>query len=474
MFWKYINEYKKDIINSLCDLITFKSVSQTSSISNYPFGEETAACLQYFLKLASSLGFKTKNLNNYCGYVEFGKGKELIGIIGHLDVVSATENSWNTRPFIPTLKDTKLYGRGTIDDKGPVISCLYAMLAVKNYCIENNITVNKRIRLIVGLDEEKNRNCIKYYKEHEEIPTLSFSPDGDFPCVYAEKGILSLNICEEFMQNNNIQIKEFICNNEINVVPKLASCILSITQKLNIQYVINYLKQIIKFYNYEIDIYKIDNKTIKLSSYGKNSHSAHPELGINALSRLLLIVNQLFKRFKINNSLISTFSTYIGDNYLGNYLNINFSDESGILTLVPSQAFIKNNHLNINLNIRVPVNTPINTIIDSFKKHFSKSKINILFKADALKYDKNNYLVKTLCDTFNNVYNTNYEPIAIGGITYARYFDNCIAFGMNFPDDEDMCHKSNEFVDINKLLLSTSIYCNAIYQLLINKIPENT
>ena len=58
----------------------------------------------------------------------------------------------------------------------------------------NSIKPNKRVRLIVGLNEEKDWKCIKYYKAYEEIPTLSFSPDSDFPCIYAEKGVISLSL----------------------------------------------------------------------------------------------------------------------------------------------------------------------------------------------------------------------------------------------------------------------------------------
>lgn len=130
------------------------------------------------------------------GYAEFGEGEDLIGIVGHLDVVPAIEEDWKYSPFTPTIADGKIYGRGAIDDKGPVISSLYAMKAVMDYAKENNITLNKRVRLIVGLNEEKDWKCINYYKEHEEIPTLGFSPDSDFPCIYAEKSVISLTLSE--------------------------------------------------------------------------------------------------------------------------------------------------------------------------------------------------------------------------------------------------------------------------------------
>ena len=140
------------------------------------------------------MGFKTKNIDGYCGYIEFGEGKELVGIIGHLDVVPANiEDGWTTPPFVPSIRNNKLFGRGSIDDKGPIVSALYAMKAIKD-----SISVSKRVRLILGLNEEKSWKCINYYKKHEEHPTIGFSPDANFPGIYAEKGIMSINLSNNF------------------------------------------------------------------------------------------------------------------------------------------------------------------------------------------------------------------------------------------------------------------------------------
>lgn len=467
MFKNYININKRSIISSICDLISYPSVSVSSNNSHFPFGRDCSDVLKYFLNLASSLGFYTKNLDGYCGFVEFGDGSEIIGIIGHLDVVSAKEDDWESQPFIPTIKNNCIYGRGAIDDKGPVISCLYAMKAVFDYCTNNNLKINKRVRLIVGLNEEKDWNCIKYYKEHEELPTISFTPDAYFPCIYAEKGILSLSISDKLYNNLPIQIESIDCyNNDLNVVPKFCSIILKLNKNVQINYIINLLKNRISKYNYEIDIYKIDNFTLKLTSYGVSSHSAHPELGVNAIVKLLVILNDLYKNFKVNFPLLSTFCSNIGDDYLGTNLNINFQDESGYLTLNTSKLYIENNKLNIGINLRIPVNTSIDEIINIFNQKFSNFNINILSRKEPLHIDKNDKLVKTLCDIFNETCKTSYEPIAIGGATYARAFDNCVSFGMNFPGDKDMCHKVDEFIEIDKLLLATNIYAKAIYKLL--------
>lgn len=483
MFKKSILENKNIIINSVCDLITYPSVSIKTDDPCLPFGKECDDCLKYFLNLAKSLGFRTKNIDGYCGWAEFGEGKELIGIIGHLDVVPAISDDWKHTPFTPTIEKNRIYGRGAIDDKGPVIASLFAMKAIMDYYKENNLTFNKRVRLIVGLNEEASWECINYYKKYEELPTIGFSPDADFPCIYAEKGVLSIlisDILPEYKKNtfnlglkNNvnpfslIQIKNINCeNNAINVVPKYCSVTLNFNEKLFIHDIIGFLKEKIDTYNYDIDIYKIDDYNLKLTSYGIASHSAHPEHGVNAITRLLVILNDLYAKFNISFPLLSTFCKYIGDNYLGTNLNINFKDESGGLTLNTSQAYINNNKLNIAINLRIPVNTKIDTIISIFENTFNKKNINVLSKLEPLYINKDNYLVKTLTSIFNETCNTSFEPLAIGGATYARAFKNIVSFGMNFPGDKDMCHQADEFIDIDKLILSTNIYAKAIYKLL--------
>ncbi len=133
MINKYIEEHKNEIITKVQELIQIPSVISDSSNPLHPFGEPINRALEYMLNLGKTLGFRTKNIDGYCGYIEFGEGEELIGIIGHLDVVPEG-NNWSHPPFSGEIADNKIYGRGAIDDKGPVISSLYAMKAIMETC----------------------------------------------------------------------------------------------------------------------------------------------------------------------------------------------------------------------------------------------------------------------------------------------------------------------------------------------------
>jgi len=466
MIDKYVQNLKEEIIQKTQELIQIPSVYTVSNNPKYPFGKHVNDALEYMLNLGRNLGFRTKNIDGYCGYIEFGEGDELVGIIGHLDVVPEGSN-WTYPPFSGTISDDKIYGRGAIDDKGPVISSLYALKIVKD-----NYKIKKRVRLILGLNEERDWKCINYYKTHEEIPTIGFSPDANFPCIYAEKSILTCYLKMDYtdLLDSSIVIKEIDTNdNAINVVPKICSITLKINQnKLLMCDFISNLKQIISKYEFEIDIYKISEEEIKITSHGIQAHSAHPELGSNAISALIVVLNDIFKFYDILTDIFDFFAKYINTDYYGKNLGINFEDESGKLTLNVGDFKLENNIFAIGMNIRVPVNTDIINIGNTFFKHTS-SYSNVDFDTTnympSLYIPKDNYLVKTLCDIYNSETSSNEEPLAIGGATYARAFDNFVSFGPNLPGHKDMCHQTDEFISIDTLILSCKIYTKAIMAL---------
>ena len=444
MIKENVLKIKDEMIQEIINLVRYESVSIKSDNKEKPFGEECKKALEHILELGKKLGFNTKNIDGYCGYIEFGEGKELLGIIGHLDVVPATkEDGWTKDPYQAEIINNKLYGRGTSDDKGPVISCLYAMK------IANSLKqLNKRVRLIIGLNEEQDWECIERYKQTEELPTISFSPDANFPCIYAEKGIITLTIENDF--NLDDEILEFTTgNNAINVVPKTAHIIIK-TNNPN------------KFVEEkDIIVEKIED-TIKITATGVSSHAAFPTLGDNAATKLLKYINKIYKNKFLTKLEELDFYNLENPLYLG---GDSLTDESGTLTSNIGIINYENNKLIIKTNLRVPIKTSFaelknicNRSIDSIKYYFEGEN-------EGLYVSKDSYLVKTLTRIFNETSNMNEEAIAIGGGTYARAFNNCVSFGMTFPNEEELCHQVNENIDIDNLLLATEIYTKAIIEL---------
>lgn len=448
MFDELIDKNKENILNTLSELIKFNSVSIENDSNENPFGKTCTDVLNYTLGIAKSMGFKTKNIDNYCGYIEFGEGNELVGIIGHLDIVPAQiEDGWTTPPFVPSIRDGKIFGRGSIDDKGPVVASLYAMKAIMD-----TAKVSKRVRLILGLNEEKSWKCIEHYKLCEEWPTIGFSPDANFPGIYAEKGIMSIELKNDF-GIKDFKILDINCNNNaINVVPKYCSITLqgpdiSLESTDNIKVV-------------------YENKTIKIESFGVSAHAAHPELGDNAITNL---VKYLLNNFEFSSNYLEyLYNNGVFDLTSPKFLGNEVKDETGILTSNIAVLEYSDGKLILKINLRVPCSYKLDDILNKYKtfnKIYPNFSTLLLNKQEPLYIEKNNYLVKTLVDVFNKKTNQNAEAISIGGGTYARAFKNFISFGAVMPGDKDMCHQVDEFVDIDKLILSSKIYADAIYTL---------
>ena len=175
-----------EMLTNLGRLVAIDSQLGTPA-EGMPFGEGPAKALEEGLKIAEELGFKTVNLDNYCGYAEMGEGEEIVGIAGHLDIVPVG-GDWTYDPFKLTREGDYVYGRGTTDDKGPVLEALYAMKLLRDF----GVKLNKRVRLIMGCNEETGSKCMEHYNEVAEELSCGFTPDANFPCIHGEKGLLQM------------------------------------------------------------------------------------------------------------------------------------------------------------------------------------------------------------------------------------------------------------------------------------------
>ena len=139
------------------------------------------------LALARRDGFEAENIDHVAGVIRWGEGEKILGLLAHLDVVPAT-GEWDSPAFEATVRDGRLYGRGTSDDKGPAMACYYALKMLR----DSGVTPNMQIHFILGTDEENSWRCMDRYFATEPMPDLAFSPDAEFPVINGEKGVIEL------------------------------------------------------------------------------------------------------------------------------------------------------------------------------------------------------------------------------------------------------------------------------------------
>lgn len=456
MFKNYIESEKELLLKDLAEMIKIPSKLEGYDNPEYPFGKNIDDALNAFLKIGEKLGFKTKNVDKHCGYIEFGEGDEMVGIVGHLDVVPEGEG-WTYPPFELTINDGKVYGRGTIDDKGPMMAALYAMKAVKE-----KAEIHKRVRLIIGLNEENDWKGIEYYKEHEELPTVGFSPDADFPCIYSEKALLTVYTEDDYNENNIIKIKGVDCrNNRINVVPKYCAVKLEVTESISEEL----KKLLITKIEEDISFTRIQNE-FYIETRGIQAHAAHPDLGINAVSKMVILLNEIFNKFGIENKTINLLANKIGNEFDGESLGIkHVNEELGNLTLNLASLELEDGKIKSGMNLRIPGDITIQEVKEKITSELKEINPRYEGEKEALYIPKDNELVQKLCKIYNDYTGQNKEPLAIGGATFARAFKNCVSFGAMNPEKPDMCHQVDEYIELQNLIDSCNIYAIAIYEL---------
>ena len=440
-----ILKYKDEAFKLLKDLVACESVlDEYKPNTDAPFGKECKKALDLLLNKAKEDGFVTKNVDNYAGHISYGKGDEILGVLAHLDVVPVKKEEWDTYPFELVFKGDKMYGRGSLDDKGPLVASYIAMKALKDL----GFKPKKEIRLIAGCDEESGSRCLEHYFKFEKKPDLGFSPDADFPLIYGEKGMMSYDIKANVKDDI---ISEFICGDRYNIVPSKAMMKLKIDLK-------NEFKEFIKNNNYQGEIdgdYYI--------TYGKASHGAFPQHGINAAYIMFEFLN------KCSDSKLAKFfdEYYLGDVY-GKKLGYDmYDDEMKYLTSNLAIVMIKNDELKIGVNCRVPLNEGFEKIKKSLDKATSKYGYNyeVLFENPRHYVSRDSFLVKTLMNAYKKVTKDDSEPITIGGGTYAREIECAVAFGALMPGREDVCHIANEYMYVDDFLNAIKVYVKAIYDL---------
>ncbi len=445
-----VEGYRDEIIERLGKLVSINSVEGTPT-EDAPFGEGPKKALVTALSMLEKDGFKTVNLDNYAGYAEMGEGSQLIGIVGHLDVVPARkEDGWDTDPFVMCEKDGVLYGRGVSDDKGAIVASMIALKVIRDLGVD----VKKRIRLIMGTNEETGSKCLAHYVEKEGSVDYGFTPDGDFPGVHGEKGMVAA-----VYRSKKTGIRAIEGGTARNVVcPK---CTIRVDR-------CSFSKKMLEDYfnnnNLEYSIEDGEN-TVEITLTGVAAHASTPELGTNAISYLMCGL----KEAGYQDPFVDFYCSHFGTEYDGKSVGAKCSDEYGPLTLNNGVISMKDGVIEGSIDIRFPVTLHSKQVVKMMKDRLEDEggEIEILSTVEPLFFDPNSPLVASLLEAYQEVtFDTKTMPMVIGGGTYAKGIDNTIAFGCAFPNKDYRIHNANEYVEIDELLLQAEIYVAAILKLL--------
>lgn len=443
---KLIDDRFEELVADLKYMLSFRTdASLYEPTENDPFGRPMTDALNAFLKRAESYGFTTRNLDNYVGYVDISTDKSLplYGIMCHLDVVPAGDESlWHYPPFGGVESGGRLYGRGSFDDKGPAVASLHAMRAIRD-----TQSLKCRFRLIVGLDEETGAfRCIKRYKKTEEIPLHSFSPDGAFPLINAEKGILRLTVRKEFDGSGDsfVGIETIRGGVRTNIVPGKAFATL-------------------KGIRFPDDRDGFEFQGDSVVANGLSTHVKHPWDGKNAILLLL--------QFLAQQDIHSPLGDYVRElhrlfrmEYDGRSLGIACHDDvSGDLTCTLAVIDADRQGCTLKVDIRYPVTFDGNEIVEKLKRIFGQlgASVTLDSRNAPLYVPEDDPFVQLLLGAYTAVTGQAGKPISTGGGTYCRDMPRSVSFGILFPGEESVAHSVDEYVSLASLKKAAHIYGEA-------------
>ena len=418
-----MEKYLNDTVKTIQELIRIDSTNQPAK-EGMPFGKGAARALHAFLSCAAAMGFETRNYDNYVGEVLFGEG-EPFAILAHLDVVPAG-SGWTHAPFGGEIENGKLYGRGAMDDKGPAVVCLYALKALK----DEGFQPRKTIKLIVGCNEECGWGCIDHYKQCAEMPKVGFTPDADFPVIYAEKGILHVKF---YFPVENAPFTALYGGKGVNMV-----CDEAFAQCVETE---------------GAERYSLRVEDGLLVSRGVSAHGSTPEKGKNALE-------PLFAYFARTNEDMRRAHEILFEDIFGLK---NFADETGRLTMSPDIANYGDGILSVCVDIRYPATLPLQAVLDVLNK--TGVRYEDIHHQSALFNPKDSFLIQTLQRVYNEATGERAEPIAIGGGTYARALECGAGFGPQLCGEPVTIHQKDEYISIPHVKFLLNLYRRAVEEL---------
>lgn len=457
----YFSEHKEEMLRDICALIRIPS-EKGEAKDGMPFGEGPAKALAAAEQMAKGYGFSVRNYENHVLAVNLNDKPRQLDILAHLDVVPAG-NGWSvTQPFEPVLKDGRLYGRGSADDKGPAVAALYAMKAVKDL----NIPLTKNARLVLGGDEECGSADMTYYYSKETEAPMTFSPDAEFPVINLEKGRFSTWVKAEWKEAPVLpRIVSAKGGVKSNVVPDAAEAVL---EGFPLKDVSSCAKQAEEKTGVKFQLREEGGK-IRVEAHGECAHASTPGDGNNAVTGLIVFLNTLpLPDGDEKKALRALGALFPHGDWEGKAAGVAMRDEiSGGLTMALDFFEYGPTGLRAYFDGRTPARATNENLRDPFCARAESLGLSVESTnvSPAHHVPADSLFIRTLLHCYEQYSGQKGKCLAIGGGTYCHRLKNGVGFGCSMPGTDNRMHGADEFAVVEELLLGAKIFSQVIIDL---------
>jgi succinyl-diaminopimelate desuccinylase len=444
-------------------------LQEVIAFATYAGNDEAHAAQKAWLaRVAADLGFTLRDAGKVTE-IELPAtvaGAPVLGLVIHGDVQPVEADAWSFPPFSAKVENGYVYGRGSADDKGPLVQTLLAMHALK----ESGLARTHTIRLLVGSTEESDTVEMGEYLKTHAAPDYSLVLDSNFPVVVGEKAWNALTVTSPLDLRPGVgkpyAVTAMSAGLATSIVPDHAELTLTWTQEGAADWE-PLLKSLasVKLPKGTRFASQAEGATLRIVAYGHSAHAGvNLEGGRNALVALAKLMQGKLPSGGANDLL--SFAQTAGQDIYGTGLGIRDNDPIwgryavNVATIKPAENDPKQLSLTINIR-RTPPRTGeqlkfyLESFVNGFNARTGSHLVATGYYADEpLGFDPKSKIVKRLLKSYAVATGeSSPKPAISGGGTYAKRLPNAIAFGMWFPDKPYPGHdvdEKNPIADLQK------------------------
>ncbi len=454
---EYFSDKEPLLIEAVKRLVSIDSV-EGAPAPGAPFGPGPAAALDEALKIAAEWGLIPRNHEGYVGTADLNGSEDALHILGHLDVVAPGEGWTVTPPFSPIVSDGLIYGRGTDDDKGPVIASLLAMKAVKDL----GVPLTKNCKVIMGTNEESGSGDIAWYFARNPFAPATFTPDSGFPVINTEKGAFRPTFTRSWPEQAELPRLRWLHGGiRFNVLPGDASAAVEGLTMYDVQPV---ARKVTSHTGITFTFAHEEGLTV-IRAKGTGSHAAFPQGGNNAITGLISLLLALPLADGGARAALADLNALLphGD-WKGRALGIAQEEPvAGPLTLAFSLLEVTDTGLKGCFDSRVPLCATEDNCLKVARAAFEEKGFAFEGTQSAPHHTPaDSDFVRTLLKRYEEYTGVKGECLATGGGTYVHDIPGGVAFGCTMPGFDTRLHGADERVKIEDLMLSAKMFAHII------------
>jgi predicted dipeptidase len=427
---------------------------------------------------ARGLGFDFKSYDGRVDEITMQGPKPVLALLTHADVEGVENQTWTSPPFEGKLVAGRLVGRGTEDDKGPLIAALYAMAAIR----DSGWPLRSTVRLLVANGEESSWDEIPYYLARAPMPDRTIGLDAAYPVVNAQKayGILRFRgqpAAEP--KPGKWRVVSMSGGSGMSIIPEKGQAILerlgSDRDKSGAQAdLARSAASWAKAHPPAKLAVTREGGLLKLQAEGHAGHSSEPGTGHNALGDLTAFLATLDLRLDAWGALASFTGVAVGTETNGRSLGIDHRD-AVMGELTSSLAFLRDDKGTpiAEVNIRVPrginqqqIEKQVAERTGVFSRRAAAQIVPKVVLANEPHIEPaEGELVSGLLATWQEVTGTPGKAIAIGGGTQARLFKGGVDFGPADSMAKYRGHGVDEYLSPEELHRIAELTVAAVWKL---------